>query len=256
MRKTLSSSDRQDAQPLVFLSAPKRKRGDSIDLAITASRQGDDSDDDFVFPLHKRSNSSTRLALCTSSYDTERRDGPASDDDGLDDETEALVKKFRSSIFRGPEAPVSPSCTSTSSCSKYDDEEDDDDDDCAGLNFFDLPGIQRATTICDDASDFSTDNSCYADPPEMGSSSHREEEIIEQDDARDHWPSSLESRIDDKEDPVLEARRENPEWLSSSLTPRASGGAAQPSSLWNISKSGKDDFWGAGLTGLFQQGSV
>lgn len=258
MIKKLAPSNRVD-NTLDFLSAPKRKREDSIDL-ISASRQqdSDNDDDDFVLPLHKRSASSNRLcrsSFCLSSYDSEAREGPA--DDVLDDETEALVKNFRTSIFRYE--PPSPSSTSTP---YKEDEDDDEEDNC--IDYF--PAIGRATTI----SDSSESDDEYADPPDMAGSrpaSPHAEEILEQDDGRRHhrdrhdWsPSGLSldyHRRDDDKDPI-EAARERPEWLSGTTSPRSTLSAApsEPSPLWMTSSQNKGSSWPGGWTGMFHQGSA
>lgn len=250
LTKELSSCDRVRSNTLDFLSAPKRKRDDGID-AISASRR-DNGDDDFVYPLHKRSVSATRLrgsSFCLSSYDSERRDGPEQDSD---DETEALVMNFRTSVFRQePAAPALPLLSSTPLYKEDDDDEEDEDD------FF--PSIGRATTISD-ASDSSTSDSCYADPPDMADPSFSPREEIDQDDHHHDWSSSslyLQSR---EKDPIEEAR-ERPEWLSTGISSPSSSttvAPSQPSPLWNMSTSKKgESFWPANWTGMmFHQGSA
>lgn len=248
MIKKLSHSNRAE-NSLDFLSAPpKRKRGDSIDEISASRQQQENDDDDFVLPLHKRTASSNRLqsTFCLSSYDSEARDGPAEDDVVLDDETEALVKNFRASVFRYE--PVSPSSISPS----YKEDEDDDDDD---YNCMDFPTIGRATTISE-----SSETDDHEDPPDMGSRSSSPlatGEILAQEDH--DWSSSVLS-LDYRscrgdEDPIEEAR-ERPEWLSRDISPRStSSKASQPSSLWNMTQS-KDSIWQAGCIGMFHQGSA
>lgn len=281
MIKELKQSNRVgNSQPLAFLSAPKRKRDDIDEICLSRQQHGDadakdDDDDDFVYPLHKRSNSSTRLpAFCSASYDSERRDGP--EDDGLDDETDALVKKYRTSIFRQEQSSSSSTRSPLFASSPF--TRDYQQDDGEGQSFFELPSLERATTICDD-SDLSTDNStCYADPPEICSSSSRavspqEEEIIREqevvDDEDDHWVSSdslsLECHHDSTEEQQeQEETRARPVWLASiSTSPTSAAGATtQPSPLWNItsssttSSSTSSSFWQSGWTGMFHQGSA
>eukprot|EP00584_Thalassiosira_punctigera_P026043 CAMPEP_0172577908 /NCGR_PEP_ID=MMETSP1067-20121228/138471_1 /TAXON_ID=265564 ORGANISM="Thalassiosira punctigera, Strain Tpunct2005C2" /NCGR_SAMPLE_ID=MMETSP1067 /ASSEMBLY_ACC=CAM_ASM_000444 /LENGTH=268 /DNA_ID=CAMNT_0013370601 /DNA_START=101 /DNA_END=904 /DNA_ORIENTATION=+ len=225
--------------PLEFsASASKRKRGDSID-EIAASRQQDsDDDDDFVLPLQKRVSSTQALsAFCTASYDHERRDGPA-EDDVHDEETDALVKKFRTSIFRQEHQAEPPSPSSSYSTALFSHrpwspatpKEDEGGDDFA----FELPSIQRATTICDD-SDISC---CTYEPPEMASRSTSPGERGEELDQGHDWSSSAFAAEEEK-DPILEARRARPSWLSS---PSSSLSPSQPSPLWNTS-SKKQPFW-------------
>eukprot|EP00579_Thalassiosira_antarctica_P029829 CAMPEP_0202032620 /NCGR_PEP_ID=MMETSP0905-20130828/65621_1 /ASSEMBLY_ACC=CAM_ASM_000554 /TAXON_ID=420261 /ORGANISM="Thalassiosira antarctica, Strain CCMP982" /LENGTH=271 /DNA_ID=CAMNT_0048596487 /DNA_START=27 /DNA_END=842 /DNA_ORIENTATION=- len=253
MVKKLSHSSRvQD--PLEFVSVPKRKRGDSIDVisasrdVISASRQ-QDNDDDFVYPAYKRSNSSTRplSAFCTASYDLERRDGPADDVHDDDEETDALVKKFRTSIFRQEEQPSSQPFTISPHPYSPIAKEDE------GNDFFDLPSIQRATTICDD---LGSDNSC-CEPPEISSRSTSPQEYGEElDDDHQDWSTSylsLECNRHEEKYPILEERRERPAWLSSS--PSSSVGQSQPSTLWNTSEK-KESFWPESWTGSFHLGSA
>lgn len=259
MIKELKHSSRvvDSQQPLAFLSAPKRKR----DEICASSRQSActlDTDDDFVYPLHKRTSSSTRLpAFCSASYDSEKRDGPASDgdDDVSDDETDALVKKYRTSLFRQETLPRS-NCFLSSPPLRHDEDEDNHGD------FFELPSIARATTICDD----SDNSTCYADPPEMYASSissrptSPQEEIIQED-------LNLECYShEDVEKDAIEQERERPAWLASvSASPTSTsssfvGESKQPSPLWPMSSSstttmnGTSSFWKAGWSG-FHQGS-
>jgi len=279
----------QGQDPLQYMSssAPpvKRKREDSFD-EISASRQqqqgeyGDEDDDDYIFPLQKRSTTT----FCTASCDSERRDGPAeAEDDVHDEETEALVKKFRTSIFRQEQQqhnhlrlsqshyePQSPTVLSMGSSVRspwdsplahdHDDEEDEGDH-----HIFDLPSIQRATTICDDSDLSTSDEGCY-EPPEMSSRPTSPQEFCQElqdhrscnDDDRD-WSSSYISLNEDEKDPILEARRERPSWILSP-TSSVSLGTSQPSPLWNISSSPssstkKGSFWPDTWTGTFHQGS-
>eukprot|EP00571_Detonula_confervacea_P004131 CAMPEP_0172314296 /NCGR_PEP_ID=MMETSP1058-20130122/22186_1 /TAXON_ID=83371 /ORGANISM="Detonula confervacea, Strain CCMP 353" /LENGTH=301 /DNA_ID=CAMNT_0013028125 /DNA_START=25 /DNA_END=930 /DNA_ORIENTATION=+ len=275
MIKSLSHSNRvQNTND--FLSAPKRKRGDSIDEISSSSRrqQCDDDDDDddddvFVYPLHKRSASSTRplSSFCMLSHDSEHREGPA-DDGVLDDETQALVKTFRNSIYR--QDP--PSALSRSHSPLYK-EDDDDEDDCCTIDLF--PSIGRARTISD--SDSTTGDS-YEDPPDMADS-RPVEEIVEQDDEDDHhhdWSSSsssleynhrqeqdkdtIEDHGQEQDKDTIEESRERPIWLSSGLSSSSSSTAAaapsEPSPLWNMSAPKTESFWPAGWTGMFHQGSA
>ena len=161
MVKELPASGRVE-DPLSFsftsaAAAPKRKRLDE-----TSSSRQEEADVLESYPLqHKRTHSSTLAAsFCAASCDSERREGPEED---VDDETEALVKRFRTSIFRS-EPVVSPSSTPSRAESPMHKDDDDGDSDgfCA-----DFPSIGRATTICDDSDLSSTDGSC--DPPDMAS---------------------------------------------------------------------------------------
>ena len=239
--------------PVEFSVAPKRKRDVSVG-AIFASRQHDNDDDEFVYPLLKRPVFATRATSDFSmvSCDSERRDGPADDDDTHDEETEALVKKFRTSIFR-QEEPASPSSTSTSvslSSGPWSTAPKEEDE---GVNYFELPSIQRATRISDDSSHLS-DNSCY-DPLEMSSRPTSPLEHAEEIDHNHAWtPSSLSLEYNTRhkeKDPILEARRERPEWF---LSPSSSVGLSQHSPLWNISEK-KQPFWPEAWTGTFHLGS-
>jgi len=257
MIKKLAPSNRVD-NTLDFLSAPKRKREDSIDLIFSSRQQDNDVDDDFVFPSHKRSASSNRLcrtSFSLSSCDSEAREGPA--DDVLDDETEALVKNFRTSIFRYE--PPSPS----SIASPYKEEADEEEDHC--IDYF--PSIGRATTI----SDSSESDDEYSDPPDMAGSrpvSPHAVETLEQDDVGLHhdehaWSSSSPSldyhrRRDDDKDPI-EVARERPEWLSGTPSPRWTLSAttpSEPSPLWMTFPNKGSSSGPANWTGMFHQGSA
>jgi len=273
MIKELSHSSRVQ-NPLDFPALTKRKRDDSIGLMSAARRQDsdneyDDDDDEFVFPLQKRSHSSIRplSAFCTSSCDSERRDGPAEDsdvhdNDDEDDETDALVKKYRTSIFRQEDRVEMPSpssyFSSTLSSSRpwsLADKDDDGDDDEVRTDFFDLPSIQRATTICDSSDDASC---CSCDPPEISSrpSSPQGHHGDELDCRQPHEWSSCDSLYDysrdEQKDHILEARREQPTWLS---TPSTVSSSSQPSPLWNVSDK-KEPFWPEAWTGTFHLGSA
>lgn len=253
MVKVLPHSTRVQNTVELLSAPPKRKREDSID-EISAFRHqesdNDNNDEHFVFPLHKRSLASTHAlsAFCTASYDSERRDGPA-EDDVHDEETEALVKKFRTSIFRQDHRRVEPPSPSTSSATTLSSrpwspaaKEDDE-----GSDLFDVPSIQRATTISDDSSDLSC---CSCDPPEISSRPTSPGEFREELDQHQHHDQTLEYCCQEEEDPILEARRELPLWRPS---PSYSASPSQPSPLWNSEK--RCSFWAEDWTGTFHQGS-
>lgn len=271
MIKELSHSSRVQ-NPLNFPALTKRKRDDSIDLISATRQQSDDDEDDdeFVFPLQKRTHSSTRplSAFCMTSCDSERRDGPAEDsdvhdNDDEDDETDALVKKYRTSIFRqedrvempSPSSYFASTLSSSRPWSLADKDDDDDDDDDVGTDFFELPSIRRATTICES----SDDASCYScDPPEISSRAaspeghHGDELGCHQPHDWSSCDSLYDYNRDEEKDPILEARREQPTWLS---TPTTVGSSPQPSPLWNVSDK-KQPFWPEAWTGTFHQGSA
>lgn len=270
MIKELSHCNRVDAVP----APSKRKRDDgAIDEIFSSSRQVALSADDFVYPFRKRPST---LSFCTSSYDSERRDGPADDDcssSSDDDETAALVANFRSSVFRQGDAAsvVAAYTVSPQSASSYRAQspfnyvkQDEDDDDDADACYPDFPSIGRATTICDDTSDSSIEGSI--DPPEMEDNSRPtsprecEEELLDQQDYHDrdlHSSSaSLEyqqldrSGTHSQEKDAIEAARERPEWTL---------GPSRPSPLWTTTSDSKStrSLWPASWTGVsFHQGSA
>ena len=216
-----SSSSNPSFLSLVSQHPTKRKR-DDVDEITSSRRQdyddsssssSDDEDDEgyILFPLHKRYASSS--AFNVSSYDFERREGPAdssnstttrhndssfvddttTSDDVLDVETAALVSNFRTSIFRNQTstmaavvqpAPITPlSDASLTTCSLYADD-DHDDDNYEGHYYPDFPSIGRATTIGEEHSYEEDSSSIFSDPPDMmdnsrsGTSSPRYEEEI------------------------------------------------------------------------------
>ena len=203
---------------LPSVSQPTKRKRDDID-EITFSRRHDYNDDDstcsggtsdeeddddgyILFPLHKRYASSSS-AFNVSSYDFERREGPADSSSSthahdspsfvddttsdttisnnvLDEETAALVSNFRrESIFRQTTSttmaavpvvqqpmPITPLADTSFTCSLY-----ADDDNHEG-HYPDFPSIGRATTIDEDSSSRSSIFS--NDPPDMmGNNSSR-----------------------------------------------------------------------------------
>jgi len=219
--KELSNANRIDCNASIIISATtattmKRKRDDCCISTSYAQDNDDDDDDEYILPLHKRyaASSSNRLsAFGMSSYDIESRDGPATssstngnndrsddsnDDSVLDDETAALVSNFRTYILRGnpqtasrlePPHTISPSTTTSLSCSPYsslyndcyDDDADHNDDKgttTTSRNYPDYPSIARATTI----SDSSDASSVESDPIDMSSrpTSPQEEILLEE----------------------------------------------------------------------------
>ena len=211
---------------LSSVSHPTKRKRDDVDEITSSRRQdyddsssssSDDEDDEgyILFPLHKRYASSS--AFNVSSYDFERREGPAADstsssttttrhddssfvddndtttsDDVLDEETAALVSNFRTSIFRNQTSTMAPvvqptpitplSDASLTTCSMYAD--DHDDDNYEGHYYPDFPSIGRATTIGEEHSYEEDSSSIFSDPPDMmdnsrsGTSSPRYEEEI------------------------------------------------------------------------------
>jgi hypothetical protein len=184
----------------------------------------------------------------------------------LDDETEALVNKYRTSTRQ--EVPPSPGLFSTTSSrahSPFISKEEDKEEDYDIGDLF--PTLQRATTICD-ASDSSTADDGYADPPDMVSrpASPQEEEMMEQrqqyhHQGRHHWsPSSVSEleyhhRHDEDKELTLEARQ-RPEWLSLSTSSAERIVHQRPSPLWQMS-SRKEPSWPASWSsGMFHQGTA
>ena len=208
-----ASSNNNNNIPRSFLpsvSQPTKRKRDDIDEITFSRRQdynddstssgsSDEEDDDegyILFPLHKRYASSSS-AFNVSSYDFERREGPADSSSSthahdsssfvddttsdttisnnvLDEETAALVSNFRTSIFRQTTSttmaavqpmPITPLADTSFTCSLY-----ADDDNHEG-RYPDFPSIGRATTIDEDSSSRSSIFS--NDPPDMMDNSSR-----------------------------------------------------------------------------------
>ncbi|KAL3776642.1 hypothetical protein ACHAW5_010661 [Stephanodiscus triporus] len=247
MIKGLLQGDRVEGNTILFLTAPKRKREDDsigeISSWSSMKHYQDVVDGDLIYPSHKRSASltasSTRLPL--SSCDSERREGPA-DDASLDDETEALVSNFRTSIFREggqvvspPFTPIFLSAVSHSPLCKGSDENNNYDEDEDDSYFPEFPSLVRATTIIDPSDASAYHESYNADPPDMVGvpsrpASPQIDEIIEED-HRDHsdW-STTSSSIDypcHGENDAIEMARDRSGFISEA--------GASKSTLWNIS---------------------